>query len=155
MRIVLVITLFALACGGPRKPVQPDGKGTGTTTGGGAVTGGSGQRTSPGAMKDIGCHVASCAYHPGTASYFTCQSGGAGTCFHFGAACTPEGACMFDAQSRSYKTCTTPVEGTCTAWGAACAPASKCMFDPTDRLHKKCDDIAGGTCKRYGALCAP
>lgn len=153
MRIVLVISLLALACGTPPKPVPPDGKGTGVA-GGGPVAGGQ-KPTPPGAMKDIGCHVASCAYHPGTGAYFTCQSGGAGTCFHFGAPCTPDAACMFDAQSKSYKTCTGPVEGTCTAWGAACAPASKCMFDPGDRLHKKCDDVAGGACNRYGALCAP
>lgn len=154
LRNVIVIAAFVLACGTPPKPVHPDGKGSGSA-GGTVGTGGSQKPTPAGPMKDIGCHVATCAYHPGTSTYFTCQAAGAGTCFHFGAPCTPDGGCMFDAASRSYKTCTTPVEGTCTAWGAACTPASKCMLDVTDNLHKKCDDASNGTCKRYGALCAP
>ena len=106
-------------------------------------------------LKDIGCLTPTCVYHAGVNRYLACQSGGSGTCFHFGAACTPDGACMYDASSRGYKQCTKVAEGTCSAWGAACAPASKCMFNPADNLHHKCEDVGGGTCKRYGALCAP
>ena len=152
MRYVIVAVLL-VGCGTPPKPVQPDGKGN--AGGNKGATGAGGKTTPSGPMKDIGCHVATCAYHAGTGAYFTCQSSGAGTCFHFGAPCTPEGGCMYDAPSKTYKTCTNPVEGTCTAWGAACTPASKCMIDPGDGMHKKCDDAGTGTCRRYGALCAP
>jgi hypothetical protein len=106
-------------------------------------------------VPDIGCLATTCAFHAGAAAYFTCLSGGAGVCFHFGAPCAPADGCMFDPGDRTYKQCATPVEGTCRSWGAACAPRSGCMFDPADGLHHHCDDVAGGTCKRYGALCAP
>ena len=103
----------------------------------------------------IGCLAPTCAFHAGAGAYFTCLAGGAGTCFHFGAACAPADACMYDPGDRQYKTCAKPSEGVCTQWGAACAPVSKCMFDPADGLHHQCDDVAGGACKRFGALCAP
>ncbi|HLL21157.1 MAG TPA: hypothetical protein VK427_03450 [Kofleriaceae bacterium] len=153
MRTLLVVALVA-ACssppaakrpiaGTPVPPVAGGTKPTSTTPSG------------PSVVKDIGCLKASCAFHAGAAGYFTCQSGGAGTCFHFGAACTPENACMYDPAVKSYKQCTKPVEGTCQVWAAACAPPSKCMFDATDNLHKTCDSVDGGTCKKFGALCAP
>ena len=104
---------------------------------------------------DVGCLTATCAYHQGTATYFTCLAGGAGVCFHFGAACTPSESCMVDATDKTYKQCANAVEGTCSQWGAACAPANHCMFSFDDGMYHHCDDVAGGACKRYGALCAP
>lgn len=106
-------------------------------------------------LPDIGCLTTSCAYHTGGNVYLTCLAGGAGVCFHFGAACTPPDACMFDATDKTYKTCKTPVEGTCTAWAAACNPASKCMVDPASGIYKHCDAPSGGKCPAFGAVCAP
>jgi len=149
------VFLLAAACGNPPEVKKPTGTGSGSGTG---TTGGSGGPTTgggPTVLRDVGCPTFTCAYHAGVNQYFTCLSGGAGACFHFGAACVPDASCMYDATSRSYKTCTKGAEGTCQAWGAACAPASKCMFDATDNLHRHCDDLAGGTCKKFGALCAP
>lgn len=104
---------------------------------------------------DIGCPTTSCVYHAGVGQYFTCMAGGAGVCFHFGAACTPSDKCMYDAADRTYKTCKTPGEGTCAAYGAACAPTSKCMLEPATGLHKTCDHPVDGKCASYGALCSP
>lgn len=162
-RAALVIALLVLAACGPRpQPQSGGGKVTGGTGGTGATGGGTGGTAPPvgtptgtGVARDIGCLAPTCAFHAGTGTYFTCQSGGAGTCFHFGAACTPEGACMYDPAARSYKQCQRAVEGTCEAWGAACAPANKCMFDARDNLHRTCEAVSGGTCTRFGALCAP
>jgi hypothetical protein len=162
----VVAALVTVGCGTPPDPKHPtagsagapSGGGAGKRGGGGAKRGGGGgaKRGQPEPTpRDIGCLVPTCVYHAGANAYFACQSGGAGTCFHFGAACTPAGACMYDAASRSYKQCTKVIEGACNAWGAACAPASKCMFNPADSLHHTCEDIVGGTCKRYGALCTP
>jgi len=152
----LILLVLVAACGTPPAPRRAGTETAGT--GAGTVTKpGDPQRppATTGPIKDVGCLAPTCAFHAGAAAYFTCQSGGAGTCFHFGAPCTPADACMYDPVARSYKQCTQATEGTCQAWGAACAPASKCMFDATDNMHRTCEAVDGGTCKRYGALCAP
>jgi hypothetical protein len=160
----VVAAAVTIGCGAPPDPKHPTGPGStggggGTGGGGTAKRGGGGGTGAGGASdpkpKDIACLVPSCVYHAGVNAYFACQSGGAGTCFHYGPACTPAAACMYDAAARSYKQCTKVSEGTCGAWGAACAPESRCMFNPADGMHHACDDVSGGTCKRYGALCAP
>jgi hypothetical protein len=153
----VVIVLVAVACGGhtPEPLKNTAGHGSAATAHAGSATvvaTGSGS----GIVPDVGCLAPSCAYHAGTATYFTCLAGGAGACFHFGGPCTPTDNCMYDAQARNYKQCSRAVEGTCAQWGAsACAPASACMFDPDDSLHHHCEDIAGGACRKFGALCAP
>jgi hypothetical protein len=107
-------------------------------------------------VPEVGCPNPTCAFHAGAGSYFTCLSGGAGICFHFGGPCAPADGCMFDPQSHGYRTCAKPVEGACAQWSnAACAPANACMFDPDDGLHHHCDQVSGGTCAKYGVLCAP
>jgi hypothetical protein len=147
-----------VACGPKSGPttVQPPNGGSGsgvvTTTDPGA---GSAKPVPPGEAPDIGCLTSTCVFHGGGAGYFTCLAGGNGTCFHFGAACTPADACMFDPTANAYKQCTKPGDGTCLAWGAACAPASKCMYDARNKLHHTCEQVSGGTCARYGALCSP
>ena len=155
-----MIVLANLACGGSSPEVkQPAGTGSGSAT-----TVVSNKKPPPGvgsgsaavqSAPDVGCLTATCAYHQGTATYFTCLAGGAGVCFHFGGACTPSESCMVDAADRTYKKCANPIEGTCAQWGAACAPANACMFSFDDGLYHHCDEVAGGSCKRYGALCAP
>ena len=157
----VVAALVTVGCGAPPDPKHPTGAGAAAGSDGASTRGGGGQRgggTAKGGQpeptpKEIACLVPTCVYHAGANAYFACQSGGAGTCFHFGPPCTPAGACMYDASSRSYKQCTKVLEGACSAWGTACAPASKCMFNPADSLHHTCEDLSGGTCKRYGALC--
>jgi hypothetical protein len=131
------------------------GTGSGTVVHAGSGAGSAKAAPTVAVLPDVGCLVTSCAFHAGTGQYFTCLAGGAGVCFHFGAACTPADGCMYDPSDRSYKACAKGVEGTCAQWGAACAPKSACMFSATDGLYHHCDDIAGGACKRYGALCAP
>jgi hypothetical protein len=157
VRALFVIVLASFACGGNSPEVkQPAGTGSGSATT--VVSGTVPTRTGSAAAvnaPDVGCLTATCAYHQNTATYFTCLAGGAGMCFHFGAACTPSESCMIDAADRTYKKCAAPVEGTCAQWGAACAPANACMFAFDDGLYHHCDEVAGGTCKRYGALCAP
>lgn len=159
-----VAAAVIIGCGSPPDPKHPSGAGSigrssagggGTAQGGGGGGGTAAGEASDPKPKDIACLVPSCVYHAGANAYFACQSGGAGTCFHYGPACTPAAACMYDAASRSYKQCTKVNEGACGAWGAACAPESRCMFNPADSLHHTCEDTSGGTCKRYGALCAP
>ncbi len=103
----------------------------------------------------IACRPLGCVYHAGAAGYFACTSGGAGSCFHFGAACAPADGCMFDAGDGRYKSCTSIVEGTCSAWGAACAPASGCMYDARDSLHHSCAATTDGRCTSWGAVCDP
>jgi hypothetical protein len=154
----LLLIFVLVGCGNPPVPQRPTGAGSGPGQTGTVATTGGTKPATPGApttVRDIGCLKPSCVFHAGAAAYFTCQSGGAGTCFHFGSTCTPDSACMYDAAAKSYKLCTKPVEGACTAWGAACAPASKCMFDARDGMHHTCDSVDGGTCKKFGALCAP
>jgi hypothetical protein len=155
----LIFAVLIVGCGNPPTTKRPgSGSGSGSGSDQDARVGQTVKptvSTGSGTARDIGCLKPSCAFHAGASGYFTCQSGGAGTCFHFGAPCTPEGACMYDAAARSYKQCTKPVEGNCQAWGSACAPASKCMFDARDNLHRTCDSIDGGACKKFGALCAP
>ena len=107
------------------------------------------------AAPDIGCATTTCVFHAGAAAYFTCLSGGAGACFHFGGPCTPADGCMYDPADHTYKQCARAVEGQCAQWASACTPKSACMFDPGDGLHHHCDDAGGGTCRKYGALCAP
>jgi hypothetical protein len=151
--IGVAFIVLAAACGNPPTVKNPNGgSGTGGTGTGGGGTGGTG---GGGTLKDIGCAVPGCVFHAGTATYFTCLSTAQGACAHFGAACTPELACMYDPAAKAYKQCTKPVEGVCQAWGSACAPASKCMFDASDNLYKQCDDVSNGSCKRFGALCPP
>ena len=150
-----LVVLIALTACGP-KPTDVKTGGSGAKPAGG----GSGSASNTGAgpvgnVPDVGCLTPSCAYHAGGNAYFTCLSGGAGVCFHFGSPCTPKDSCMYDAKERTYKQCARAVEGTCQQWGAACAPQSACMFSAQDGLHHKCDEIAGGGCKRYGTLCAP
>jgi hypothetical protein len=172
----VVAAVVTIGCGTPPDPKRPAGAGSadtgsagttakggtakGGTAKGGTAKGGTGGGSAAGGQpdptpKDVACLVPTCVYHAGTNAYFSCLASGAGTCFHFGPACTPNAACMYDASSRGYKLCAKASEGACAAWGAACAPTSKCMFNPTDSLHHTCEDVSGGTCKRYGALCAP
>lgn len=154
--IASIVASVVVACGHPADPKHP-----GATTAPPAKVAGatapspSGGRSGPVVLPNIGCPTPTCAFHAGAGAYFTCLAGGAGTCFHFGPACTPADGCMFDPQDRTYKQCARSSEGTCQQWGAACAPGSKCMFDVADGLHHACDDAAGGTCKHYGGLCAP
>jgi hypothetical protein len=153
--LISIVALVLAACGTPPAPKQPS-----NATPGAVATNPPGgikppPASGPSTVRDIGCLKPTCVFHAGVAAYFTCQAGGAGTCFHFGASCTPENACMYDPTSASYKLCTKPNEGACAAWGGACAPASKCMFDKSDGLHRTCDSLDGGTCKKFGALCAP
>ncbi|HEY1555705.1 MAG TPA: hypothetical protein VGF94_12795 [Kofleriaceae bacterium] len=152
--LVLVVTACGPATEGPvARPLPPKPV---AHAGSAAAGSGAGSAAQPGpvAAPELGCPAPSCAYHAGAAGYFTCLSGGAGACFHFGGPCAPADGCMFDGHA--YRPCTRAVEGTCAQWGAgACAPRSGCMFDPADGLHHHCDDVAGGTCNRYGALCAP
>lgn len=152
-----MIWLLAAACGGAAPEVKPDvaRNPTGPRVAGGGATKTPQPPAHPAVVPDIGCLATTCAFHAGAAAYFTCLSGGAGACFHFGAPCAPADGCMYDPADRTYKTCASPIEGTCKAWGAACAPRTACMFDPADGLHHHCDDIAGGVCHHYGALCAP
>ena len=156
IRVLFVLALALTACG-PKPAAIKQGGGAGQS--GGSAAGGSPQTPSGsgpvGKIPDVGCLAPTCAYHAGATGYFTCMAGGAGTCFHFGAPCTPKDNCMYDASDRTYKQCARAVEGMCQQWGAACAPASACMFSASDGLHHKCDDVAGGSCKKYGALCAP
>lgn len=154
MTRLVVFSVLVAACGGHTPAPNPD-HGTLVANRGSNVAAGS-AAVGAAIVPEVGCPSPTCAYHAGTATYFTCLSGGAGVCFHFGAPCAPADGCMFDPQQRSYRTCTKPVEGTCAEWSAtACAPPTACMFDPDDALHHHCDDIAGGTCRNYGALCAP
>jgi hypothetical protein len=158
---ISVILFVAAACGG-RTPeattvtgggthpvTQPAGQGSGTGSGSSAP------KVAATTLPDVGCLTPSCAFHPGTATYFACLAGGAGACFHFGSPCEPTDGCMYDPADHVYKQCSRAVQGTCQQWGAACGPKSACMFDPADSLHHHCDQLAGGTCKKYGALCAP
>jgi hypothetical protein len=141
------------SCGGHTPEPNPGHGNVVANRGSGGTTAGS---AAAAIVPEVGCPSPTCAYHAATAAYFTCLSGGAGTCFHFGGPCAPADGCMFDPQQRSYRTCAKPVEGACAEWSAsACAPASRCMFDPDDGLHHHCDDVAGGTCRTFGALCAP
>jgi hypothetical protein len=153
----LLFLAFALvACGPKSTDVKTGGSGAGGHPMVAVGSGSAKPAAEPvGALRDVGCLTPSCAYHAGANAYFTCLSGGAGACFHFGGPCTPKDSCMYDAADGTYKQCARAVEGTCQAWGSACAPASACMFSPADGLHHHCDEIAGGTCKRYGAPCAP
>ena len=153
----LLPLLIALAACGPKTTTDVK---TGGGTGGPKVVGAGSGSAKPavgpvGTAPDVGCLQPSCAYHAGANGYFTCLSGGAGACFHFGGPCTPKDNCMYDAVDRTYKQCARSVEGSCQQWGAACAPAGACMFSAADGLHHKCDEVAGGSCKKYGALCAP
>jgi len=154
----LILALLLIGCGTPPAAKRPTGSGSGsgstTTT---TPAGPSANPTvgGPSNVRDIGCLKPTCVFHAGAAAYFTCQAGGAGTCFHFGSPCTPDGTCMYDPAAKSYKQCTKPVEGTCAAWGGACAPATKCMYNAADGLHHTCDSVDGGSCKKFGALCSP
>jgi hypothetical protein len=145
--------IFVVACGGTpaAKPTIKAGPVTKTTP----TPTGQGSANVAVNAPDVGCLTATCAYHQNTATYFTCLAGGAGMCFHFGAACTPSESCMVDASDHKYKTCANPVEGTCAQYGAACAPANHCMFSFDDGLYHTCDSAGDGQCKHYGALCAP
>lgn len=151
--VIAMLAALVPACGSPAGPqhpappvaskpaAQPPGRAPGPTVA--AV------------VPTIGCPAPTCSFHAGAGGYFTCLSGGAGMCFHFGSPCTPADACMFDPGDRSYKQCSVASEGVCQQWGAACAPATACVFNPADGLHHQCDEVADGGCKRYGALCAP
>jgi len=137
---------------GPARPAAPPGARS-TATGPAAPA-----APPPGALlpvDGIACGGVGCVYHPGARGYFACLSGGAGTCFHFGAPCAPADSCLFDAADRRYKHCDQVVEGTCVRWGATCAPASACFYNPSDQLHHHCDAIKDGACARWGALCTP
>jgi hypothetical protein len=154
--VVIVIVVVAFACGGHTpEPVRNTGNVT-AHAGSGSVVATGPAAGSAAIVPEVGCPNPTCAYHPGAAAYFTCLSGGAGACFHFGGPCAPSDGCMFDPQQHAYRPCAKPVEGTCTAWNAgSCAPASGCMFDPDDGLHHHCDQLGNGACAKYGALCAP
>jgi len=153
---VVLALILLVGCGTPARkgPEGPTGRGSGSGAQAGSGAS-SGSGSTPIAVRDVGCPAPSCAYHAGTATYFTCTSSGSGACVHFGPPCRPADACMYDATSRTYKQCATSSEGTCAQWGQACSPASKCMFDPKDGYHRQCDEVSAGTCKRFGALCAP
>lgn len=155
-----VIVVAVASCGGHPPDVKDGTAATPNGSASGAVVKpklpgtGSGSQVAI-AAPDVGCLTATCAFHQATATYFTCLAGGAGVCFHFGAACVPPEDCMIDPTDRTYKQCAAPVEGACTQWGAACAPKSACMFSFDDGLYHHCDAVSGGRCTKYGALCAP
>ena len=151
----LLLITFALAACGPPPEVKHQAPPTKPAPTSAPAKGATPVAVTASTVPEIGCLTTTCAYHAGAGAYFTCLAGGAGACFHFGAACAPADHCMFDPGDRTYKQCAAPVEGTCSKWGAACQPQSACMFDPADGLHHHCDEPAAGTCKKYGALCAP
>jgi hypothetical protein len=158
VRCLFVIAVIVAGCGGTSPEVKHHASAANPPQprhGGADATKGPPASAHAPVVPDIGCLATTCAFHAGAAAYFTCLSGGAGACFHFGAPCTPADRCMYDPGDRTYKQCAAPVEGTCSRWGGACAPAAACMFDPTDGLHHHCDEVTGGTCKHYGELCAP
>jgi hypothetical protein len=149
------IAALCVACGShPPEPLHNAANGSASAHS--APTAGSGSSAAVAIVPEVGCPNPTCVFHAGAAAYFTCLSGGAGICFHFGGPCAPADGCMFDPQQRTYRSCAKVVEGTCAQWNAnTCAPASACMFDPDDGLHHHCDNIADGTCRKYGVLCAP
>jgi hypothetical protein len=149
------VIIVAASCGGGSPEVKQGGQSRGSAVARPAPKATGSAAPVDVAALDVGCLSTTCAYHQATATYFTCLAGGAGVCFHFGAACTPPESCMIDATDRTYKKCSNAVEGVCSQWGAACAPANQCMFSFDDGMYHHCDDVAGGACKRYGALCAP
>jgi len=157
--VIVIVAALVVGCGHPADPKHAGPPSAGAKKIGSSippapisnVAGGNAAVVLPA----VGCPSPTCAFHAGASGYFTCLSGGAGACFHFGAPCAPVDACMYDPTDRSYKHCARPSEGVCQQWGVACAPATKCMFNSADGLHHQCDEIAGGGCKRYGALCAP
>lgn len=160
----MTLALVVVGCGHPTDPKHAGSTATGpvhathpTTLAPGGQAGKAAATTPAIAavVPVVGCPTPSCAFHAGAGAYFTCLAGGAGACFHFGAACAPADGCMYDPAARAYKQCARAIEGTCAAWGAACAPGARCMFNPADGLHHHCDDVSGGSCRRYGALCAP
>ncbi|HEX4452655.1 MAG TPA: hypothetical protein VH143_17380 [Kofleriaceae bacterium] len=156
MRHVLVGILIT-ACGStaPIPNATPRNASIATGSAGAVVAMGS-AAGSAAIVPEVGCPNPTCAFHAGAGSYFTCLSGGAGICFHFGAPCAPADGCMFDPQTGSYHTCAKAVEGACAQWtGNACMPANACLFDAADGLHHHCDQVTGGACAKYGALCAP
>lgn len=154
--MIAIVAALVVGCGPPADPKHPSPPPRNPSTA--AVKPLQNNAPGPSASAQlpvVGCPTPTCAFHAGAGAYFTCLSGSAGACFHFGPACAPSDLCMYDPGDRTYKKCAQASEGACTQWGAPCAPASKCMFNPSDGLNHQCDEITGGGCKRYGALCAP
>src|SRR3569623_495792 len=124
VRCCLVI-LVAFGCGGTSPEVKQDthaGQGSGSAIARPGTGTGSSAGSAAAIAPDVGCLTATCAYHPGTATYFTSLAGGAGVCFHFGAPCAPTNACMFSFDDGLYHHCDEIAGGTCKRYGALCAP---------------------------------
>jgi hypothetical protein len=159
VRQVLVGLFVIAACGGHTPEPVHNGAGSNAPSGSNTAPIAMGSAVGSAAIvPEVGCPNPTCAFHAGAGSYFTCLSGGAGICFHFGGPCAPSDGCMFDPQTRAYRSCAKPVEGSCAQWSTTtttCAPANACMFDPDDGMHHHCEQISGGSCAKYGALCAP
>jgi hypothetical protein len=157
--VVVVVLLGATGCPGtrgpaPRAPVSVSPSPP-PPPGGSTATGKPEAGTPLIDLAGVACAASPCAYFPGTAGYFRCLAGGAGSCFHFGASCQPADACMLDPADRAYKHCAAAVEGKCQRFGAACAPAGTCWYRPDDRLYHTCEQPNAGACAKWGALCAP
>ena len=108
----MAVLTILVACGNPAKTGGPKGPtdtkkvGSGATTDAGSGSGSAQQGSAAVVLRDVGCPSPSCVYHAGTAAYFTCTGSGSGNCTHFGPACTPANACMYEAASKTYKQCT-------------------------------------------------
>jgi hypothetical protein len=63
-------------------------------------------------------------YDPGARAYKQCAHPVEGTCSHFGAACAPRSACMFNPADGLHHHCDDPdpSSGACRRYGAPCAP---------------------------------
>lgn len=101
------------------------------------------------------CGAKPCVLHLGAGTYHECLSGGAGTCFHYGALCVPDGGCMLDPASKTFRQCAEPGEGRCVRFGDPCTPQGSCLVDPKDGLYRACTAVDAGRCTQYGDLCDP
>lgn len=161
--IAAVGGLLAACPGTPPKGGGTGASGTTGTSGTPAIDAGVGQVDTPVddgrrplvSADGIACAQPRCIYHVGADAYHACLAAGAGTCFHFGPACTPGGSCMFDKASATYRACSKVDEGRCLAFGAPCEPEGKCYFNPDDLRHHACDNPSAGKCLAYGAPCEP
>src|SRR5262245_23513706 len=110
VRLVVSLAAFLAACGGSSSkkgivPMQGSAAAGAPMTAPPAIApapagkpGGASATPAPVVLRTIGCPVPTCVLHPNHGTYFTCLNGGAGTCFHFGGPCVPDGACMYDQQ---------------------------------------------------------
>lgn len=156
MRLAPVLALALVSAGCPSGGQTPD-----PARGGGkpVVADAGVDGAEPGAelppISSPTCGDQPCVMHLGAGTYHLCLAGGAGTCFHYGALCTPDGACMLDPASKTFRHCAEPGEGRCARFGDPCSPQGSCLIDPADGMHRECSAVAAGRCTQYGDLCDP